>query len=268
MDSDNRCMAVPPPTGPDRADEAVIEPRKAKREETLPGTALMVFTPQDLDTLSKLFDEPPRFTHRLFLTDVRVGTRNGKPIAVSGPMLGAPQAVLAFEKMIALGVGRVLALGWCGSIHPTVRIGDVVLPTGALAEEGTSRHYPVNTRCPRPSREALVQLERALATDSLTVHEGCVWSIDAPYRETRGKVLAYQKEGLLAVDMESSALLTVAHYRSVELALALVASDELFSLEWVHGFRDSRFQRAREILAEKVLDAAASWDSEQGMIDG
>jgi len=242
----------------DRADEAVIEPRKGKRESSLPAVALMVFTPQDLELLTTLFSQAPRVTHRLFLADARVGSINGCSLALVGPMLGAPQAVLALEKMIALGVTHVLALGWCGSIHPDVRVGDVVLPTGALSEEGTSSHYPVASDQPRPSEDVLARLRTVFSSDLLSVHEGSVWSIDAPYRETRGKVLAYQKEGVLAVDMESSALLTVAHYRSIQLALTLVVSDELFSLEWVHGFRDPRFQKTRQAVAERILHAAST----------
>lgn len=242
----------------ENADEALIQPRRGKREMVLPRTAIMVFTPQDLQLLTDRLPEKPQITHRLFLADVRVASFDGGSLALVGPLLGAPQAVLALEKMIALGVSDCIALGWCGSIHPTVRIGDVVLPDGAISEEGTSKHYPLGTDQPGPSPYLVSHLRQALESESCRVHEGRVWSIDAPYRETRGKVLAFQREGVLGVDMESSALLTVARYRSIRLALALVVSDELFSLEWVHGFKDPRFQTTRQTMAERVLHAAAS----------
>ncbi len=247
----------------ERAEEAVIHPRRGSREALLPASGLMVFTPQDVALLSELFPAPPPKTHRLFLTDVRLGSLDGRSMALVGPMLGAPQAVLVLEKMVALGVTHVLALGWCGSIHPDVRIGDVVVPTGAVSEEGTSRHYDVSGESARPSEELLAGLRAALASSDLTCHEGCVWSTDAPFRETRGKVLALQREGVLGVDMETSALLTVARYRSVRLALALVVSDELFRLEWVHGFKEPRFQKARQALAECVLRTALSYSRKE-----
>jgi uridine phosphorylase len=250
-----------------RPDEAVIEPRKGKRESLLPSTALMIFTPQDLQLLTRFFEVTPAGTHRLFLTDARVGCLDGRTVALVGPMLGAPQAVLVLEKMIALGVRHVLALGWCGSIHPDVRIGDIVLPTGALSEEGTSRHYPVHPSLVRPSEALLGRLREGLSSETLTLHEGRVWSIDAPYRETRGKVIDFQKKGVLGVDMETSALLAVARYRSIELALALVVSDELFSLKWIHGFKDPRFQKARQVVTRGALQAAISIASEEGMDD-
>ncbi|MHC1741971.1 MAG: nucleoside phosphorylase [Syntrophobacteraceae bacterium] len=259
MDIETRSIAQGHQTlSEERANEALIQPRRGKREAPLPGMSIMVFTPQDLQLLCELFPEAPRITHRLFLTDVRVGSINGCSVALAGPLLGAPQAVLVLEKMIALGVTDVVAFGWCGSIHPSVRVGDIVLPTGAISDEGTSAHYPVNTDWPRPSEVILSRLKRELESEAFRLHEGRVWSIDAPYRETRGKVLGLQKEGVLAVDMESSALLTVAHYRSIRLALVLVVSDELFSLKWVHGFKDPQFQTTRQMVAAGVLQAASS----------
>lgn len=242
----------------DRADEAVIDPRKGRREASLPPSGLLVFTPQDVALLSEMFPAPPRTTHRLFLTDVRLGSRDGRSVALAGPMLGAPQAVLVLEKMIALGLTHALAFGWCGSIHPEVRIGDVVLPTGAVSEEGTSAHYALSAVPVRPSQDLLDRLRDELASAGLVCHVGRVWTTDAPYRETRGKVLAFQKERVLAVDMETSALLAVAQYRSIRLAMALVVSDELYSLEWVHGFKDPRFLKTRQAAAEQVLQAALS----------
>lgn len=251
-------------TPKDHVDEALIQPRRGKRETPLPSVGIMVFTPQDLQQLRDLFPEPPGITHRLFLADVRIGSFDGCTVALAGPMLGAPQAVLALEKMIALGVTDVLALGWCGSIHPSVRVGDVVLPTSAVSEEGTSCHYPVDVDRPGPAEAILSLLKPMLESEDYRLHEGRVWSIDAPYRETQGKVMGFQKEGVLGVDMETSALLTVALYRSIRLALVLVVSDELFSLKWIHGFKDPRFQRTRRIVAERVLQAASSIPQDKG----
>ncbi len=89
--------------------------------------------------LSPLLRKRP---YRIYLSEVFVGSHQGVPLALVGPMLGAPQAVLVLEKLIALGVTEVMAVGWCGSLQPDVKIGDLVLPTGAFSEEGTSPHLP------------------------------------------------------------------------------------------------------------------------------
>lgn len=290
-----------------RDDPAVIEPRRGAREASLPPDCLMVFTPQDRELIQQRLEAPPRWTHRVFLVEVGQGRWNGLDLALAGPMMGAPQAVLTLDKLTALGVRRVVALGWCGSLQPHVRIGDVVLPTGALSEEGTSAHYPLDDGAePGPAAGLLGVLGSVLeggglggvADDSkgtegtqgtrgtrekdgrgetegsggvgrldgmrgapggndvgAKVHRGRVWSIDAPYRETVRKVLRYQREGILGVDMETSALFTVARYRGIDLAAVLVVSDDLSTLRWVHGFKDPKFLESRKRVAHAVLEA-------------
>ena len=271
-----------------RDDPAVIEPRRGSRESMLPPDCLMVFTPQDRELVQQSLDAPLHRTHKVFLVEVGRGRWRGLDLALAGPMMGAPQAVLTLDKLTVLGVRRILALGWCGSLQPHVRIGDVVLPTGALSEEGTSAHYPLDDGVdPGPSVTLLDGLARALegtgadlaadetqgtpgsectqgtlgphgtrpgGGDGLKVHRGRVWSIDAPYRETVRKVLRYQGEGILGVDMETSALFTAARYRGIALASILVVSDDLSTLQWVHGFKAPEFLRARKRAVRAVLE--------------
>jgi uridine phosphorylase len=257
--------------------DAVIEPRKGAREKSLPPDCLLVFTPQDKKLICQCFEEPPALTHKLFLVDVAQGSFKGRDMAIVGPMLGAPQAILALEKLVALGARRVLAFGWCGSLQQDVRIGDVVIPTAALSEEGTSAHYPLpDGFLPGPSGVLLRLLTGVLTAgrdmgeaggqndNGLTVHRGRIWSIDAPYRETIQKVIRYQREGILAVDMETSALFTVARYRGIELAGVLVVSDELSSLHWVHGFKEARFLDTRKRLVRAVLETISTVDGHDG----
>lgn len=238
-------------------DRVVIEPRRGKNEPALPETALIVFTRPDVDLILRRLGKGVRKTHTLYLSDVHVSTFE-RPVAVAGPLIGAPQSVMVLERLIALGVSRVVALGWCGSIQPAVRIGDVVMPTGALSEEGTSAHYAIDTASPGPAPEIFTALAERFAAPGLTVHTGPVWSTDAPFRETAAKVTEYQNRGILAVEMEISALFTVALYRGIQIASAMVVSDELGTLQWKHGFRDPRFWASRESMLAAALDAVLS----------
>jgi len=238
---------------------AVIEPQKGRREEGLPASGILIFTPQDLGLFLRCFAPPPRKSHKIFLVDVFSGSYGNTPMALAGPMMGAPQAVLVLEKLIALGVRSVIAVGWCGSLQPHVRVGDLILPRATVSEEGTSNHYPCAETHPGPSPELVQPLREAFLSELHGAHEGTVWSTDAPYRETKAKVLGYQKQGVLAVDMESSALFAVASFRGIRLAVVLIVSDELFSLKWVHGFKDGKFRQTREKVAELTLGAVSSW---------
>jgi uridine phosphorylase len=237
---------------------AIIEPRKGGRENELPPSGILVFTPHDLEACVRCLRLHQKQPPKVYLSDLHTGTFEGVPLALAGPMIGAPQAVLVLEKLIVLGVKRIVAFGWCGSLQPHVKIGDVVLPRGALSDEGTSQHYPVAVARPGPAPELLERLLQPFHGDRDGVHQGLVWSTDAPFRETVGKVLEYQQQGLLAVDMETSALFTVAHFRSIQLAAVLAVSDELHDLTWRHGFKDQRFLNTREKLARIALEALSA----------
>jgi uridine phosphorylase len=243
---------------------AIIEPRRGKREEALPPLAILTFTPQDLDLFLHHAPLLRKRSQGMYLSNLFVGSCQGVPLAVAGPMLGAPQAVLVLEKLVALGVVQIIAAGWCGSLQAHVEIGDLVLPTGAFSEEGTSAHYPVTEPLPGPSRELRQVMKEALAGRTVTVHEGPVWTTDAPFRETVAKVMKYQQAGALAVDMEISALYTVASFRKIRMAAALVVSDDLSSLKWVHGFKQSGFRRAREEMIESIVRAVPLWHRNMG----
>jgi uridine phosphorylase len=236
---------------PAEENTCVIEPRRGRREESLPGLAILVFSPEDLASFSACFSRPLKASHRLYLSEVFTGSCEGTSIALAGPMLGAPQTVLILERMIALGARRFIALGWCGSLCPDVRIGDIVLPSGAISEEGTSAHYP-GAEC-IPSPELYHSLKSAMTSTGRAIHEGTVWTTDAPFRETCAKIKAFQSQGVLSVDMETSALFCVSRFRGVDLAAVLVVSDDLSSLKWTHGFRDPAFHETRKKVIKSLL---------------
>jgi purine-nucleoside phosphorylase len=94
-----------------------------------------------------------------------------------------------------------------------------------------------------------------LNKNQIDFHAGAIWTTDAVYRETREKVESYQKQGVLAVEMEVSALFSVARFRQVELGAMLVVSDELSALKWRPGFKDKRFVAGRKIACRMVKEA-------------
>jgi len=236
----------------------VIEPGRGRHEESLPHLAILVFSPEDLASFSACFSQPLGHSHKLYLSEVFTGAYAGAHVALAGPMLGAPQTVLVLERMIALGARKFIAAGWCGSLRNDVRIGDIVLPSGAISEEGTSAHYP-GVEC-APSPELYGSLKSGLTSSGLTVHEGSVWTTDALYRETCAKIKAFQSQGILSVDMETSALFSVSQFRSVDLAAVLVVSDSLSGLKWVHGFKDPMFHESRKRVIKSVLNSIRTCD--------
>ena len=130
----------------------------------------------------------------------------------------------------------------------------VVVPTSAVREEGTSYHYLPPDRQPEACPHLTGSIVASLECDEIPHHTGTVWSTDAPYRETGTKVTRYAAEGILAVDMETSAILALAEYHKLEAAGALIVSDELFGGAWNPGWRKhSAFKRRLVALSRSML---------------
>jgi uridine phosphorylase len=243
---------------PANRDTAIVYPLRRKKDPFVGPDALMAMTPADVHALKKILKlrEIPMIDVGLCRFYQAEKESPGPALTLVGPILGAPQAVIAMEKLIVLGAKRIWILGWCGSLQPGLSIGDLVVPVRAVSEEGTSRHYPVGEREIACSPELNRMLEASLLSLGRPFRRGAVWTTDAPYRETVEKVMAYQAQGILAVEMEMSALMTLALYRSVSVAGLLVVSDELFDLKWKPGFSHPSLKKASQTSCEILAQLA------------
>ena len=183
------------------------------------------------------------------------GAYQGHDISIASMPVGAPPAVMYLEMLAAGGVRTLLAVGAAGSLQEYAPIGAAMLPTSAIREEGTSYHYQPPDTPALPDADAVGALRAACAARSLIAHEGPVWTTDAPFRELTSKVRRLAAGGVLAVDMEASALFIVGAMRGVQLASLFVVSDELFH-PWSPAFFDRSFRRLANTVAECALDAA------------
>ncbi len=240
---------------PDGDDTAIVNPVQYARSPRLGPMALMVSPKADLDRYRHRMPWLKKDSSRLYLSRLYIPNTGGPGISLVGPMIGAPYAVMILETLVAWGCRQVIFFGWCGAIAENVRTGDVIIPTEAVIDEGTSRHYlGRDIQSVKPAGALGRALFRAFSDDQEgKVHNGPIWSTDAVYRETREKVRHYQQSGVLGVEMELSALFSVGRYRSVDVAGVLVVSDELSSLTWRPGFKTARFKTVRMNAIDRIL---------------
>jgi uridine phosphorylase len=223
----------------------------------LEGSAVMAATSWDLKVMTRITGAYmiPGGTAGLYNV-YKAGDEWGG-IAIAGPFFGAPHAVVGLEQMIARGARRIWVVGWCGSLSADARVGELVVPTGAVSEEGTSAHYPIGGKDVCPDPQMLQELRFVTAKRGLKTTFGTVWTTDAIYRETAAKVKRYARMGVSAVEMEMSALFTVAIFRGIALAGILVVSDELFDLKWRHGFGGEALKQGSEDACLLALELAS-----------
>jgi uridine phosphorylase len=174
---------------------------------------------------------------------------------------GAPYAAMMVEELGPLGAGRFVIVGLAGSLQPDLRVGSWVVCDRALRDEGTSHHYVRPATFVRPSAPLVTKLKRALGDRGIPYAQGTTWTTDAPYRETVAEVRRYRRAGFLTVEMEASAVFSVARYLGKEAAALFVISDHLDESGWEPRFRDSQ-SSLRQALAFAV-EALTSGPSER-----
>lgn len=137
--------------------------------------------------------------------------------------IGAPHVTTVFEEIIALGGKQFVNIGTAGGLQHT----GIFLCNKAVRDEGTSYHYAPHGKYSYPDKSLTMKLGKFIEKYNLEFTSAPTWTIDAPYRETKKEIAHYKKEGVVTVEMEASALFTVAAVRKVKIAAAFVVSDVL-----------------------------------------
>jgi uridine phosphorylase len=182
------------------------------------------------------------------------GEASGKSLSIVQLPVGAPGTVMIMEEMIAAGARTFIGVGWAGSLQRDVMIGDFILPTSCISEEGTSAHYFEDLPDLSPDLELANALEASAEEHGVSIRKGVQWTTDAPYRELRSKVSTYRSQGVLGVDMETSAMYALGKYRGVRVCNLLIISDVLDS-DWKPAFGSERIKKANKLARRIVLDS-------------
>jgi len=181
--------------------------------------------PGRCEKIAAWFDEPAHVrTNREYVT--YTGTLLGEKVSVVSTGIGGPSAAIAMEELVNLGADTFIRVGTCGGIKLDVQSDDVVIATGAVRMEGTSREYaPIEFPAVSDYR-VLQALTTAAQQLGKSWHAGVVQCKDSFYGqhspgrmpvsyELEQKWQAWKRLGVLASEMESAALFTVAAARAV-----------------------------------------------------
>ena len=216
----------------DSAREAVIEPsRQVMPIDIAPHCVICFFQ----DVIDELRSRGARqVSHRSSAMGVHPVFEiefERRRLAFFHPGVGASLCVGLLEEVIALGCRKFIVCGGAGVLDGNLSVGQIIVPSSAIRDEGTSYHYLPADREVRPGSGAVAAIERTLAAAGHRYVLGKTWTTDAFYRETRAKVELRVSEGCITVEMEAAAFFAVAQFRDVELAQILYAGDDM-SGEW------------------------------------
>lgn len=181
--------------------------------------------PGRCERIAAYFDEPKQVMfNREYMT--YTGTLLGEKVSVVSTGIGGPSASIAMEELIHLGADTFVRVGTCGGMALKVQSDDVVIATGAIRMEGTSKEYAPIEFPAVADLQVTTALVNAAKKLGKPWHAGVVECKDSFYGqhspetmpvsyELLNKWEAWLKLGTLASEMESAALFTVAAARGV-----------------------------------------------------
>ena len=199
---------------------------------------------------------------------LRIGELEGHPVGVARIPVGSARSVMTLEELMALGARTFLIAGATGALKPGIEVGDYVIATSGLREEGASYHYRPPEHPARADGPAAHALIEAATGSEHSSHAGRVWSTDAPYREFTGKVRRYAQDGVLSVDMEASALMIVTELRGADLGMILTVSDLVYRPDWPNIFGTDEYRANCADMAGIVVRAARALLAGKDTTDG
>jgi DeoD family purine-nucleoside phosphorylase len=154
------------------------------------------------------------------------GEYEGKRVSVQGTGMGCPGATIVFEELIQLGVKKLVRVGTCGGLQPHHALGDLIVALSAVAADATASHLVGNEpHCPTASWSLIHGAVHVAKEMDQPMHVGPIVSSDLFYNPDEGQYGRWSERGVLAVEMEASALFTVGALRKVESGCLLTVSD-------------------------------------------
>ena len=176
--------------------------------------------PGRCEKIAELFDDAHFVSQNREYT-IYTGTLLGEKVSVCSTGIGGPSASIAMEELHNIGADTFIRVGTCGGIELDVRSGDVVVATGAIRFEHTSREYAPIEFPAVADFEIAGCLARATRSLGLPLHTGIVQCKDSfygqhspekspVYYELQAKWKSWKRLGVKASEMESAALFVVA----------------------------------------------------------
>jgi len=236
-------------------------PGDVARYVLLPGD------PARVSIISKLWDGFQEVaSHREYCT--HTGVYKGASISAVSTGIGSPSAGIAVEELARIGADTMIRVGSCGAIQPDIKCGDIVISTGAVRFEGTSKQYICAEYPAVANYEVVLALIDAAELFGHRYHVGITASTDSFYcGQGRAGFRGYkssmtdtlvpdlQKARVLNLEMETAAIFTLANL----FGLRAGAICAVFA-ERMGGVFDAKGEKDAAQVASEAVKILSEWD--------
>lgn len=181
-----------------------------------------------------------------------------KLTTINGGRFAADTSITT-EILCNAGVKAMIRAGSCGALREDMKVGDIVIVDTAIKGEGVTQYYVDKNFIPTADKKLTADLKEIAEnsqhiklTGENKVHCGKCWTTDAILRETREHVGKAIDQGAIAVDMVTSAFLTICQLYKIPAAVILAVSDNVITGEM--GFINPDYYMAEGAMLEIAFD--------------
>ncbi|WP_458206346.1 nucleoside phosphorylase [Haladaptatus sp. NG-SE-30] len=192
-------------------------------EGDVADAVLLPGNPERVEKITQFWDSAEEVAfHREYRTVT--GTYDETPISVTSTGIGSPSAAIAVEELARIGAETFIRVGSCGAIQPDMNVGDLVITTGGVRQEGTSDEYVRKDYPAVADYEVVAALVAAAERLDYDYHTGITMSADSFYAgqgrpgfegflaEGGDELVSHLKNANVKnIEMEASAILTIAN---------------------------------------------------------
>ncbi|MGM0372004.1 MAG: nucleoside phosphorylase [Halobacteriota archaeon] len=231
-----------------------VKPADLAEAVLLPGN------PDRIETITGFWDRAEeRARHREYRTVT--GEYDGTPISVTSTGIGSPSAAIAVEELARAGADTLIRVGSTGAIQPDMEIGDLVITTGGVRQEGTSSEYVREDYPAVADREVTSALVAAAERLGYDYHLGLTMSADSFYAGqgrpgfegfraagSEDLIEELREANVKNIEMEASAILTLSNL--YDLRAGAICS--VYANRTTGEFRTEGDNRAAEVASLAV----------------
>jgi len=254
------------------------------REGDVAETVLLPGDPGRIEKITDGWDDHSVLAdHREYRT--ATGTHDGTPITATSTGIGSPSAAIAVEELARVGAETLIRVGSCGAIQPETDLGDLIITTGAVRQEGTSREYIREDYPAVADHDVVAALAAAAEELGYDYHVGLTASTDSFYagqsregfegfraRGSEADIEELKDANVLNFEMEASAILTLANIYGLRGgAVCTVYADRTTGEFRVTGEQRAArtASKAASLLAEmddrRETSGASAWHARLGL---
>lgn len=230
--------------------------------------ALMPGDPARIDRILLHLENPVELAYNREFRSA-AGTYKGVRVLAISTGIGGSSAAIAAEELHNIGVEAMIRIGSCGALQKGIGLGELILVSGAVRDDGASKAYVPEIYPAVPDFRLFSCCAEAADAVGAKWHEGFAHSHESFYHDEADAVSDFWAgKGVLGADMESAALFTVARLRGVKAAsilnnVVLCGQDTADAIgDYVGGEDLTAVGERNEILT--ALEAFARLDRQEG----